>query len=87
MIRGKILKLATPEYPRSASGVRLEQSIIVDITIDEKGHVIYAKARDGDPALRTAAENCVKESLFSPTLRDGVAVRVRGYMTFNFRRR
>lgn len=86
VLNGRALKLVQPEFPRIA--VSTGGGIVrVQITIDENGRVISAKAINPGPvhlALIAAAEDAARRSLFTPTRLSGVPVKVIGIIVYNF---
>jgi protein TonB len=56
----------------------------VQVLIDEKGHVISARAVSGHALLRNSAEAAARMARFSPTLLSGQPIRVSGIITYNF---
>lgn len=84
ILNGRALKLGKPEYPPAAKAVKATGSIPVKITIDERGNVVEAKNICGHPLLQSAAKEAAKKSKFSPTLKDGKPIPVRGYVIYNF---
>lgn len=59
-------------------------SVQVQVTIDESGKVISAKALCGHPLLREASVNAAYGARFTQTFVSGVPVRVTGIITYNF---
>jgi TonB family protein len=84
ILNGRALSLPRPEYPQDAIRVRAYGVVIVKVTIDEAGKVIEAKATCGNPYLRKASEAAAARARFSPTFKDGQAVKVTGIVTYNF---
>jgi TonB family protein len=84
VINGKAISLPKPSYPLEASRVNASGTITVKILTDEEGNVIEAKAQNGHPALREAAEKAALQAKFSPTLIAGKKVKVSGNITYNF---
>ncbi len=76
--------LPTPTYPVAARVVRASGTISVKVLIDEKGRVVSATTTEGHPLLVPAAIEAAKNARFSPTLIDGVPVKVSGVLTYNF---
>jgi TonB family protein len=76
--------LAKPEYPASAKERRATGKVLVQVTIDERGNIIEARAICGDKDLRIAAETAARKSKFKPTLLAGQPVRVTGTIVYNF---
>lgn len=88
VLNGKALNLPQPEYPGMALERRLTGTVVVKVEIDETGSV--ATARDmcqGPPYLSEAAVAAARKARFSPTTINGQAVRVRGVIQYNFKRR
>ena len=56
----------------------------MQITIDEGGNVISAKAVTGPPLLQGAAVAAAREAKFTPTSLCGHPVKVTGVVTYNF---
>lgn len=81
---GKAQRLSPPEYPPAAKAVRASGTVAVKVLIDEKGNVRATDALCGHPLLRRSAEEAAKKAKFSPTLMAGKAVRVYGFVTYNF---
>ena len=84
VVNGWAVKLAKPEYPAIARGAHVSGQVAVQVLIDENGKVISASAISGHPLLQGAAIEAAKASKFTPTLRSGVAVKVRGTIIYNF---
>ena len=78
------VSLVKPEYPAAARAVRASGAVQVQVTINELGYVISAKAISGHPLLRSAAEKAGKASKFSQTLLEGMPVKVTGVVVYNF---
>jgi len=78
------LTKAAAIYPPIAKQMKASGAVQVEITIDEKGRVIEAKAISGHPALRPAAEEAAKKWVFRPASLDGKPMRQRDVLTFTF---
>jgi TonB family protein len=85
VLTGKALERRTPTYPILAKSVRIEGSITVEIVVSPDGRVESARALNGHPLLMNAAVEAARGWRFQPTLLNGVAVRVTGVITFNFK--
>jgi len=81
---GKAVSLPQPAYPIFAKQIRAHGPVNVQILVDEKGSVISAHAVTGSPALTNAAEDAAKRARFSPTILNGVPVKIQGVITYNF---
>jgi TonB family protein len=86
VMNGKATYLPTPIYPQPAKLVGAFGVVNVQITIDEKGHVISSKAVSGHPLLRGTAESAAWKARFSPTTLSRVPVKVTGIIVFNFKK-
>jgi TonB family protein len=56
----------------------------VEVTIDENGNVISAKAVSGHPLLQSAAVAAARLAKFKPTLLEGKPVKVIGVIVYSF---
>lgn len=81
VLNSKALYLPRPDYP---SGVDASGTVVVQVTIDEQGNVINAKAVSGPPALQQVCVNAALQARFSPTSLMGELVKVSGVITYNF---
>ncbi len=86
VINGRATHLPTPPYPAPAKMVGAYGAVNVQVTIDETGKVVSAKAVDGHPLLRPAAEKAAWSAKFSPTKLSDVPVKVTGVIVYNFKR-
>ena len=84
MLQNSATKRVTPEYPALAREARVSGSVVVEITVDEDGAVISARAVSGHPLLKDAAVDAARGWMFTPTQLSGVPVKVIGTITFNF---
>lgn len=84
MINGKATSLPKPSYPLAAKAVNASGNVNVQVTIDETGRVISAKAIDGHPLLRPAAEKAAWSAKFEPTLLSKQPVKVTGVIVYRF---
>ncbi|HUQ31267.1 MAG TPA: TonB family protein [Pyrinomonadaceae bacterium] len=84
MLNGKAVSLPKPAYPAIARAARASGTVNVQVTIDESGKVISARAVGGHPLLQQAAVQAAYGARFSPTLLSGQPVKVTGVITYNF---
>jgi TonB family protein len=84
VLNGKAISLPKPAYPPIARAVRASGMVTVQVTIDETGKVISARAVGGHPLLQQAAVQAANQARFSPTLLSGRPVKVTGVITYNF---
>jgi protein TonB len=85
VLNGKAISLPQPVYPPVAKAARQEGTVTVQVTLDEEGRVISARAVAGPPLLQNAAVQAAYRARFSPTKLSGQPVKVTGVVTYNFR--
>jgi protein TonB len=64
----------------------IQGKVDVQVTIDEEGKVISARAASGHPFLRGPAETAAWKARFKPTTLSEVPVKVTGVIVYNFTR-
>lgn len=84
VLNGKAISKPVPPYPAIAKAARAAGTVTVQITVDESGKVISAKAVSGHPLLLQAAQQAAYQARFSPTMLSGQPVKVSGIITYNF---
>lgn len=84
VLNGKALTLPKPEYPAIARQANASGTVVVQVTIDEYGNVIAARAVSGHPLLQAVSVAAAREAKFSPTFMLGEAVKVTGVLTYLF---
>ena len=80
----KATVLTKPAYPAAAKAVKATGAINVQVTIDENGNVVAAKAVDGNTLLQQAAEAAAKKSKFAVTKGSLQIVKITGVLIYNF---
>ena len=83
-LTGKGIRMSQPAYPPKAKAARASGAVDVEVTIDEYGNVISAKAISGHPLLQGAAVQAARASRFAPTKLSGQPVKVTGVIIYNF---
>jgi periplasmic protein TonB len=84
VLNGRAISLPKPQYPAVAKAARQTGTVTVQVTIDENGSVISARAVGGPPLLQAAAVQAAYGARFSPTKLSGQPVKVTGVITYNF---
>jgi protein TonB len=84
VLNGKAISKPHPPYPPIAKAARASGTVTVQVTVDESGKVISARAAGGHPLLQQAAVQAAYQARFSPTLLSGQPVKVNGVITYNF---
>jgi TonB family protein len=86
VLNGKAIVLPKPEYPAEAKAAGAAGTVAVQVTVDEGGNVIEAKAVSGHPMLQQVSVNAALQARFSPTSLMGEPVKVTGVLVYNFAR-
>ncbi|MDQ1592463.1 MAG: periplasmic protein TonB, partial [Pyrinomonadaceae bacterium] len=84
VLNGKASSKPQPAYPPVAQAARAQGTVVVQITVDEEGYVISARAISGHPLLQQAAVKAARQARFAPTRLSGKPVKVTGVVTYNF---
>ncbi|CAN5655501.1 hypothetical protein BH20ACI3_BH20ACI3_14700 [soil metagenome] len=84
VLNGKATILPKPDYPADASAARASGTVVVQVTVDEYGNVIAARALSGHQMLQQASVSAARQARFAPTFLMGEAVKVTGVITYNF---
>ena len=81
---GRPLRLPKPTYPMIARRAGAEGEVEVKVIIGEDGTVIAAASISGHPLLQAASVSAARDTLFSPTVLNGKAVKVVGVIKYVF---
>ncbi|HEY0407275.1 MAG TPA: energy transducer TonB [Pyrinomonadaceae bacterium] len=84
VLNGRARSLPQPQYPAIAKSARASGTVVVQVTIDELGDVISARAVSGHALLREAALDAARQAKFTPTVLAGRPVQVTGTISYNF---
>lgn len=84
VLNGRAISLPRPTYPPMARAARAKGLVVVQVIVDETGHVMTASAISGHPLLQAAAVQAAWQARFAPTLLSGQPVKVAGTITYNF---
>ncbi|MBI3654483.1 MAG: TonB family protein [Acidobacteria bacterium] len=84
VLAGSAIRRVEPTYPPLAKAARVSGAVVVEVTVDEVGKVIAARALSGHPLLKDAAVAAARGWEFTPTQLGGAVVKVVGTITFNF---
>jgi TonB family protein len=83
-LAGRAKSRVSPSYPSIARAARVTGSVTVFLVVSEKGEVESVIRAEGPQQLQQAAIEAARRWKFNPTEIDGKAVRVTGYLNFNF---
>jgi TonB family protein len=84
VINGQASYLPKPVYTPAAKIVKAAGEVNVQVTIDESGKVISAKAVSGHTLLRAESERAARNARFTPTLLSNQPVKVTGIIIYKF---
>lgn len=84
VLNSRAIVLPKPDYPLEAKTAGVSGAVAVQVTVDESGMVIEAKAISGHPLLQPPSVNAALQARFNPTSLMGEAVKVSGVLVFNF---
>lgn len=88
VVNGKAIKLVKPAFPYDMREIakikKISEKVIGKVTIDESGKIVKANAICGANSFRSNARDAALDSKFEPTLKDGVPLKVKGYIVYNF---
>jgi TonB family protein len=83
-LRGRRICKPTLVYPQEAVDAKISGAVYVRLLVNESGAVISARAFKGPKALRKAAVETARGTVFTPTLLGGEPVNVEGYIIYMF---
>ena len=78
VLNGKALRLPVPIYPAAARNSGAQGKVVVEVTIDEQGKVVEARALSGHAFLLQSALHAARQARFTPALLSGQPVRIKG---------
>jgi TonB family protein len=81
----KLIRRVEPVYPELAKRARVQEKVVLRITVDKEGNVSDASVISGHPLLNDAAINAVRQWKYSPTLLNGEPVPVMATVTIEFK--
>jgi Ca-activated chloride channel homolog len=84
VLNGKAVRLPVPTYPPAARNSGAHGKVVVEVTIDEQGKVIEARAVSGHTFLLQAAVQAARQARFTPALLSGEPVKVKGTINYVF---
>jgi TonB family protein len=84
VLNGKATSLPQPAYPEIARAAHASGEVIVQVTVDETGNVVAARAVSGHQLLLAAAVTAARQARFTPTRLNGEPVKVMGVLIYNF---
>jgi hypothetical protein len=85
VLNGKAIELAKPKYPKAFKKQKIGGIVMVKVLIDETGKVVFAEGIKGPTELYEVSVEAALKSRFSPTKMSGIAVKVSGFINYNFK--
>jgi TonB family protein len=86
VLQNSAISRIRPIYPEAARSAHVKGPVTVEVTVDEEGSVIAARAISGPDLLKDAAVNAARGWKWMPTRMDRTRVKVVGTITLNFQR-
>jgi hypothetical protein len=74
----------TPVYSQIALKANIGGKVRVEITVDEVGNVVTAKAIDGHQFLRPGSEDAARRSKLKPATFNGQPIKSKGHIIYNY---
>ncbi len=84
VMNSRARELRKPAYPPIAKQMGASGQVVVQVSIDENGNVVAAKAVSGHMLLRAPAEAAARQSAFNPVKVGDKAIRANGTIVYNF---
>lgn len=84
VLNGRAVSMPKPAYPPIAKQMRASGQVAVQVSLDEGGNVLSARATTGNALLRAPAEAAARQSRFNPVIIGDRAVRANGILVYNF---
>lgn len=84
VLNSRAKSLPLPQYPEAARRMRVAGTVSVEVTVDESGKVLEARAASGPVQLRDAAVTAARRALFAQTLVGGQPARLTGVLNYTF---
>jgi TonB family protein len=83
ILNGKAIKLPKPKYPEEAKKFCASGKVEVEVTINQNGDVIDAKAVSGDEILWDLATDAAKRAKFAGNIHIN-PIKIKGIIVYNF---
>jgi TonB family protein len=84
VMAGNLIHRVVPDYPEAARSQGIKGTVVVNFHVDKQGNVGPPLVANGDPLLRDAAIDTVKQWRFEPYLLKGEPVEVDTLATMQF---
>jgi tetratricopeptide (TPR) repeat protein len=84
LIGGLVTIGSAPIFPQDAKRVGISGSVVMKVTVDEKGHVNSVNVLSGHPLLTGVSEFSARRSTYAPALMEGRPVKVTGILMYHF---
>lgn len=84
VMAGRLIHNATPGFPEELRHLEIKGAVVVTFHVDKQGNTVEPFAADGDPLLRDAAIDAVKQWQFEPYRLNDEPVEVETSATLRF---
>jgi protein TonB len=82
---GDVLRRVSPVYPQAARAAHISGTVTVELSINEQGNVVAAKATSGPVLLAGAAESAARGFKFKPMTLNGAPIKSNRTVLFHFK--
>ncbi|MDT7603046.1 MAG: hypothetical protein QOF61_1043 [Acidobacteriota bacterium] len=83
-LNDRATSLPRPTFTVALKRLETPVTVSVEVVVDPTGRVVEAKAQNGSPALREAAESAARRATFLPFYVEGRPVRAKGWLNYGF---
>lgn len=80
----RLVNRVEPEYPDEAKARHVQGQVVLDVLVGRDGRVERLSLVQGDPGLRTAASDAVRQWRFKPLVHNGRASSFETHVTLTF---
>jgi TonB family protein len=84
LTEASFVRKVSPVYPPIAIKANIGGRVRVEVTIDEDGNVVGARAIDGHQFLRLCSEDAARHSRLKPAKYDGRPIKSKGHIIYNY---
>ena len=74
----------TPEYPRRARELKIEDTVVVEMYLNERGRVDSVRVISGNPLLHEVTKDAAMQWEFTPAMQNDRPVRLKVAVPFSF---
>jgi TonB family protein len=84
VLNRKVIAESRPTYPEEAKKEKAQGTVVVRVRVDEEGKIYEATPCQGHALLQQSSLVAAKQTMLSPTVLSGRAVKVAGVLVYIF---